>query len=534
MVTSLYKMLLNEIDGPEPQPSMKVTKGVPPEEPLNEKIGFEVKKKKVYYKKILERGSGWYKPNEDDEISLRIADVTNSLEDYSEPRVYRKTDLFPALFRAIRDLKRGEKSQIHIPKSMNDGVAKIYRVHMVDWVSCENLPGGMIKRIKVYGKDVSIARRDECKIDLKITQTGQVLYEIHDFYNRVEVEELGQGVAEILKSMKKYEKSETQVKVEYFREHFSQYFSSDLTEDDVFVEIWVKRFLKYHDVTLDCTFFKCELVDGTGDRTLPNNNSRVKVFYRYVVGGETLATNWDSEPVEFYMDEDEVPSLWINCARQMKIGDLYKVECDLTLPKSSEMSDGLTDQYNFAQYPSPGVKYAYLYIQNLGFVIGRPNNLLSVDERLKESQRVKAAADKLFKKGMFERAHNKYKAATNFVEPVKDDEDNFKGQLVVLYRNMSLCNFKVKKFLESAEDAEKVLGISPGDVKALFRRALAKRETRNYEQAIDDLKKAIELVKVKKDEESLKLFNGELVEIVRLNREMMERERELYLGIFSK
>lgn len=527
-------MLLHEIDGPEPQPSMKVTKGTPPLEPLNEKIGFEVKKKNVYYKKILERGSGWYKPNEDDEITLSIADVTTSLQDYSEPKVYRKSDLFPALFRAIRDLKRGEKSQIHIPKSMNNGVAKIFRVHLLDWVSCEHLPGEMIKRIVIYGKDVSIARRDECKIDIKITQNNQIIYEIHDFYNRVEVEELGQGVAEILKSMKKYEKSETQVKVEYFKQHFSQYISKELSDDDVFVEVWVRKFLKYHDVTLDCTFFKCELVDGTGDRTLPNNNSRVRVFFRYVVAGETVATNWDSEPVEFYMDEDEVPTLWINCARQMKIGDLYKVECDLTLPKSIEISDGLVEQYNFAQYLKTDVKYAYLYIQNLGFVIGRPNNLLSLDERLKESQRVKLAADKLYKKGFFERAHNKYKAATNFIEPVKDDEDNFKGQLIILYRNMSLCNFKIKKFLESAEDAEKVLEISPGDVKALYRRAMAKRETRNYEQAIADLKKAIELVKVKNDEESLRLFNAELVEIVRLNREMMERERDLYLGIFSK
>ena len=125
-------MLLQEIYGPEPECSMKVTQGVPPEELLNTKIGFEVKKKKVYYKKILERGVSWEKPAEDDEITLRIADVTASLEPFSEPKMYTKKDFFPALFRGIRDLKRGEISQIHIPKSMNEGVAKIYRVHMID------------------------------------------------------------------------------------------------------------------------------------------------------------------------------------------------------------------------------------------------------------------------------------------------------------------------------------------------------------------------------------------------------------------
>lgn len=526
-------MLLQEIYGPEPEPSMKVIQGTPPEEPLNEKIGFEVRKKKVYYKKVLERGSGWDKPGEDDEITMRVADVTNKLEDYSEPRVYRKADLFPAFFRAVRELRKGEKSQIHIPGSMNDGQAKIFRVHMVDWVQCTHLDGGMIKRVKVPGKDVSLARRDECIMDLTIRQADRVIFQTFDWYNRVEVHEVGAGVAEIMRAMKKFETSVTQVNVEYFKQHFAQYLKEDLSSEDVFVEIVVKKFLKYHDVTLDCTFFKCELVDGTGDRTLPNNNSRVKVFYRYVIEGDVVATNWEQEPVEFYMDEDDVPTLWINCARQMKIGDVYKVECDLTLPKVVEMSDGLLSQYHFEQYRRPGVQYAYFYIMNLGFVIGRPNNLLSLDERLQESRRVKAAGDKFFRIEKFERAYDKYKAATNFVEPVTDDEDNFKGQLVILYRNMSLCNYKVRKFLESAEDAEKVLAISPSDIKALYRKALARKETRNYSTAIEDLKKAIEIAKVTKDESNLKVFNTELIEISRLNKELMERERELYLGIFE-
>ena len=527
-------MLLHEIEGPEPVSSLKVTQGVPPEEPLNTKIGFEIKKKKVYYKKILERGISWEKPAEDDEITLQIADVTTSLEPYSDPKVYTKKDFYPALFRAIRDLKRQEKSQIHIPKSMNEGVAKIYRVHMLDWVTVTNLESGSVKRVKVHGGDTPLARRDECKMDMTIVQSERVIYEVKDFYNRIEVEEVGEGVAEILRAMKKFETSVTQVKFPVFQEKFQRYLVEDMTEDDVFVEIKINKFLKYHDISMDCTFFKCEIEDGTGGRTLPNNNSRVKAYYRYIVEGETVATNWDQEPVEFYMDEDEVPTLWINCARQMKEMDVYKVECNLTLPKVTEMSDGLLPQYHFAQYMRPGVQYAYFYFKNISFVVGRPNNLLSLEERLEESRRVKRAADKFFKIEMFERAHDKYKAATNFVEPLREDEENFKAQLVVLYRNMSICNFKVKKFIESAGDAEKVLEMSPGDVKALYRRALAKRETRNYPQAIEDLKRAIEIARVKDDQESVKLFSLECGEVVKLHKEFLEREKELYLGIFNQ
>ncbi|OMJ71829.1 hypothetical protein SteCoe_29864 [Stentor coeruleus] len=526
-------MLLHEIDGPEPEPSMKVTEGVPPEEPLNTKIGFEVRKKKVYYKKILERGIGWEKPGEDDEITMSIADVTDMLQDYGDPQVYTKNDLFPSFFRAIRDLKKGEISQIHIPKSMNEGVAKIFRVKMIDWISCQNLEWGMRKRIKVKGKDTSIARRDECRMNMIIYQGNEIIYEINDFYNRIEIEEVGPGVAEILRAMKKYETSVTQVKIDVFREQFSKFATFNMTQEDVFVEIQITKFLKYHDISLDCTFFKCELEDGTGDRTLPNNNAKVSVWYRYIIEEQIVDTNWDSEPVTFYMDEDEVPTLWINCARQMKVGDVYKVECDLSLPKVTEMSDGLLERYHFSQFMKPGVRFAYFYIKNLSFVIGRPNNLLNLQERLEESKRVKAAADKFFHIGLFARAHDKYKAATQFVEPFTDDEDNYKSQLIILYRNMSLCNFKTNKFIESSEDATKVLEMSPADIKALYRRAVAKRETRNYPQAIEDLKKAIEISRIKKDESSLKQLSAELVTVNKLHEEFLQREKELFTGIFK-
>lgn len=529
-------MLLHEIDGPEPESSLKVTQGMPPLEELNTKIGFEIKKKKVYYKKILERGVSWEKPSEDDEITLQIADVTSELSPYSEPKVYTKSDFYPSLFKAIRDLKRGEKSQIHIPKSMNpiENKAKIYRVHMIDWVSVTNLESGSIKRIKKHGGDVSLARRDECKMNMKITQGQTLIYQIENFYNRIEPEEVSEGVAEIQRAMKKFETSITQVKIGTFREKFERFVIESMTEEDVFVEIEVIKFLKYNDISMDCSFFKCEIEDGTGGRTLPNNNSCVKVFYRYIIEGDVVATNWDLEPVEFYMDEDEVPSLWINCARQMKEQDVFKVECNLTSPKVKEMSDGLLPQYHFAQYMRPGVKYAYFYIKNISFITGRPNNLLTLEERLQESRRVKAAADKFFKIGEFERAHDKYKAATNFVEPVRDDEENFTGQLVILYRNMSICNYKCHKYLESSEDAEKVLTMSPGDVKALYRRALAKKETRNYPQAIEDLKNAIEICKVKNDKSSVQVFSAECADITRLYNEFLEREKELFKGIFSE
>ena len=45
---------------------------------------------------------------------------------------------------------------------------------------------------------------------------------------------------------------------------------------------------------------------------------------------------------------------------------------------------------------------------------------------------MKATGYKFFKIEKFERAHDNYKVAANFVEPITHDEDKFKGQLVIL------------------------------------------------------------------------------------------------------
>ena len=62
-----------------------------------------------------------------------------------------------------------------------------------------------------------------------------------------------------MRTMKKLEISITQVKVEHFKQHFAQYINQDLSKESIFVEIVVKKILRYHDVTLDCTFFKVNL-----------------------------------------------------------------------------------------------------------------------------------------------------------------------------------------------------------------------------------------------------------------------------------
>jgi hypothetical protein len=108
--------------------------------------------------------------------------------------------------------------------------------------------------------------------------------------------------------------------------------------------------VKVEDMYLDGTFYKRLVVNGEG-KSLPNTNAHVRVFYRLEAGEErrVVMNNFESPdgPFEFIMDGDTVPSLWIHCLRQMKEGDLVRVDCNLMGLNTSNLCDGLDPAYNF-------------------------------------------------------------------------------------------------------------------------------------------------------------------------------------------
>ena len=101
---------------------------------------------------------------------------------------------------------------------MNEGISNIFAVQITDWVQCTHLKG-RIKRLKVSGKDVSLARRYECIMDIVINQGFRVLFQALDLY-KSSVHEVGSGLAEIMRVMKKIEFFIIQFKVEHFKQRF--------------------------------------------------------------------------------------------------------------------------------------------------------------------------------------------------------------------------------------------------------------------------------------------------------------------------
>lgn len=69
-----------------------------------------------------------------------------------------------------------------------------------------------------------------------------------------------------------------------------------------------------------------------------------------------------------------------------------------------------------------------------------------------------------------------------------------RGQLVALHLNLSLCATKAGLYALARRHAETALGAEPGSAKALFRRGQAAAGQGDYEDALQDLQKAAELM----------------------------------------
>lgn len=125
-------------------------------------------------------------------------------------------------------------------------------------------------------------------------------------------------------------------------------------------------------------------------------------------------------------------------------------------------------------------------------------------------------ANRLFKSGRLITAFKRYKKSIDCliiaeqivkdkIESLKqlpedlDPEElsNVKQKILTakaqIYSNLALCQIKSKSFDLAVQNCSKCLLIDGCNVKALFRRGQAKMCQRDYDQAIDDFKRALEL-----------------------------------------
>ncbi|KAH3742590.1 heat-shock protein 70 [Pelomyxa schiedti] len=118
-------------------------------------------------------------------------------------------------------------------------------------------------------------------------------------------------------------------------------------------------------------------------------------------------------------------------------------------------------------------------------------------EKLDAANKKKEAGNKLVRDNDYENAAARYFQAVGFLQSMFDlsaeEKQNVDDLLCTLYLNLSLCYLKLDKPQKAIENCHKVVEKQSTNVKALFRRGQAYRQTKEYELAKKDLEAGLKL-----------------------------------------
>lgn len=164
---------------------------------------------------------------------------------------------------------------------------------------------------------------------------------------------------------------------------------------------------------------------------------------------------------------------------------------------------------------------------------GRPPGEMVVEERIEAADRRKVDGNELFKEGKIAEAMQQYEMALAYMG------DDFMFQLFGKYHDMAIavknpchlnlaaCMLKIHRFEEAIGHCSVVLAEDPKNTKALFRRGKARAELGQTDAAKDDFEKARKL------EPDNKEVIRELRLIAKQERELYDKQREMYKGLFK-
>ncbi|KAM9978952.1 hypothetical protein ACTFIY_012697 [Dictyostelium cf. discoideum] len=154
------------------------------------------------------------------------------------------------------------------------------------------------------------------------------------------------------------------------------------------------------------------------------------------------------------------------------------------------------------------------------------DNVQGDEANLKVGEAIKNIGNDYFKQGKSLEAIDKYNKALRYLDCCSNI-DGLKNVQTICYNNMSQCYLKEKKGSNALVAAKKALELSPNDIKALFRKAKALSLMEEYDEAIKDFQKIIDIDSENKD---AKL---ELERVQKLQKAKDLKSAKAYSKLFS-
>ena len=216
------------------------------------------------------------------------------------------------------------------------------------------------------------------------------------------------------------------------------------------------------------------------------------------------------KPFSFTIGTGQVIQGWDQGFASMKVGEKAVLKC---APEYAYGKSGSPPKI-------PGNATLEFEVELLGFKEKMKEKWeMSSDERMEAAKKLKTEGTDLFQKDKYEDAVAKYEDAANFsvdegIAP-KDVPENERPMFVSCWSNAAMCRVKTKDWPGTIKACNQVLEV-PGEeanLKALYRRGLARLKLGIMKESKDDLMAAYKVDNTNKDvRKALQLWKEQIAE----------------------
>lgn len=255
----------------------------------------------------------------------------------------------------------------------------------------------------------------------------------------------------------------------------------------------------------------------------PNDGAKVEIEYKATCKGNIF----DERSVTFGINEneyDDLPKAVENVIKKMKKNEKSRFYVKSKYAFGKEGSD------DFDVPSNADVEYEIL-LKN--FEKAKEAWEMNDDEKIEQSEIIKAKGTEFLKSGKYKKAVSQYKKIKDFLDY---REDSSKAELDQKWNtlklagllNLALCYMKIKNYEEAMKNCDAAIEIDNANEKAYFRRGESHLYRHNYEEARADF------AQVKVLNPDNKLAVKRLNECLTFIKKQKENEKKTFAGMFDK
>jgi len=255
-----------------------------------------------------------------------------------------------------------------------------------------------------------------------------------------------------------------------------------------------------------------------GDGTFPASGDHIKAHYTGTLeSGEKFDSSRDrGRPFEFTLGAGDVIRAWDLGFASMARGERALLKCRA--------------DYAYGDHPPPSgvIRAGSTLIFDAELIAAGPKPKerwqMSDEEKTEAATGLKDAGNEAFKAGDYDAAVSKYSEAAEYVEAVGSAEALY----VAALSNCAMAYLKMGDWAGAVQKATKVIEKEPANVKALYRRAVARGHLGLPDLGVEDLTLALEA------DPDNKPAKTEMAKLRKAIAQAKKKERAQFRGMFDK